>query len=112
MQPVRVGQGRVVADPRQDRDALPVAVVGDVVGGREQRRVVAEDLADLGRPPGEGQALDVLGVGVLAGGERPIDRRELPEHVVERPGRARRATARSPVSAKACVYTRASWALS
>ena len=34
---------------RQDRPALPVAVVGDVVRGGEGRRVVAEDLADLGR---------------------------------------------------------------
>ena len=61
-------------DPRQDRDPLPVALVGHPVRRLEQAGLVAEDVADLGRPPGEGQALDPVGVGVLAGGERAVRR--------------------------------------
>ena len=93
-QAVALGQLVVGDDPRQDRDPLPVAVVGHAVGRRERPAVVAEDLADLGGAPGEGQALDAVGVGVLAGGERAVVGRQLAEQVVERPGRDRRDSAR------------------
>ena len=85
------GLGELVVgdDPRQDRDAFPVACLGDPVRGLEQRRVLAEHLGDLGRPPGERQALDAFGVGVLARGERAVGRSKLAEHVVQRSGRDR-----------------------
>ena len=70
-------------DPRQDRPRLPVALVGDAVGRHERLGIVAEDLADLGGRPDERQPLDAFGVGVLAGGEGAVGRRELADHVVE-----------------------------
>jgi len=70
--------------PAKDRPALPVAVVGHVVGGRERRRVVAEGLADLGRGPDEGLALFAIGVRVLARRERAVVAAELAKKVVER----------------------------
>ena len=89
VRPSRSASCVVGDDPRQDRDPLPVALVGHPVGRLEQAGVVAEGVADLGGPPGEGQALDPVGVGVLAGGERPVVGRQLADHVVERPDRDR-----------------------
>ena len=74
---------RVRPDAREDRRPLPVPEVGDAVCGEERRGVVAQHLADLGRGPGERQPLDAIRVGVLAGRERAVGRRELADQVVE-----------------------------
>ena len=84
-----LGQLRIGDDPRQDRDPLPVALVGHPVRRLEQAGLVAERVADLGGTPGEGQPLDPVRVGVLAGGERPVVGGQLADHVVERPDRDR-----------------------
>ena len=100
--PERHGKVRVVHDPRQDRHALPVALLGHAVRRREEVGRVAQHLPDLGGTPGERQAFDAVGVGVLARGEGAVVGRELAEHVVERPGRDREQVRASPVSAHAC----------
>ena len=89
-------------DPRQDRHALPVALLGHAVRRREEVGRVAQHLADLGGTPGEREALDAVGVGVLAGGERAVLGRQLAPHVVERPGRDREQVAGRRSSAQAC----------
>ena len=72
-------------DARQDRDVLPVAGFGHPVRGSKPLRdiTIAEDLADLRRSPREGQALDAVGVGVLARGECPVVPPQLSKHVFE-----------------------------
>ena len=82
--PVEDGRELVVGrDPGQDRHPLPVALVGHAVRGGEEVGGVAQHLPDLGGAPGEGQAFDPVGVGVLARGERAVLGRQLAQHVVE-----------------------------
>ena len=91
--PERNGKVRVVHDPRQDRHPLPVALLGHAVRRREEVGRVAQHVPDLGGTPGEREALDAVGVGVLAGGERAVVGGQLAAHVVERPGRDREQVA-------------------
>ena len=82
--PLEDGRELVVGrDPGQDRHPFPVALVGHAVRGGEEIGGVAQYLPDLGGAPGEGQALDPVGVGVLARGERAVLGRQLAQHVVE-----------------------------
>ncbi len=79
------GQGRVVADPAQDRAALPVARRRDVVCVPEERRIViAEHGSDLIGGPHVGRTLVAVGISVQAGREGAAGHGHIAQQMVER----------------------------
>ena len=73
----------IVQHPPQDRPAFPVPPVPNVIGGAEERGVLAEDFLDLRGRPGVVPPLFSLGVGVEGRMERPARIQHLALHPVE-----------------------------